>query len=132
MAPNTIRAIRATPPRTPPTMAPVGVDGAAVATGSIEVAAPAAAESVADAVARGASVLTDEVSVEVDDDSDDDEVEVEVETELEDEEDLVDALDDVVFLVDVGLGLIVDMVLLLSRLWVVSAVSTDVCLFVMQ
>ena len=101
-------------------MAPVGVAGAGAATGSVEeVAAPARAGSVVDEVAAGVSVLSDEVSDEADDDDDDDDA-VEVDE------------DDVVFLVDVGLGLTVDISRVLSPLCVVWALMTALVFLVAQ
>jgi hypothetical protein len=95
-------------------MAPVGVAGAGAVTGSAdEVAAPATSGSVVDEVAAGASVLSDEVSDEVSDEADDDDDVVEVDED-----------DEVVFLVDVGLGLTVDISRVLSPLCVIWALMT--------
>jgi hypothetical protein len=100
-------------------MAPVGVAGAGAATGSVEeVAAPATAGSVVDEVAAGASVLSDEVSDEADDDDD-----------PVDEDDVLAEVD---FVVDVGLGLTVDISRVLLPLCVVWALTTALVFFVAQ
>lgn len=131
------RAMRAMPPRIPPTMAPTGVEGESEATGSVEdVVALERSESTVVAEVGGSvteagssDVTSAEVSdvvsdvVSVDDDSE------------------VDAVDD--FLVVVGvevdflvvevvLGATVDMLLLLSRLLVVSASRAEVCFLALQ
>jgi len=131
IAPNMTKAMRAMPPRTPPTMAPTGVDGAVVASGGLEdVAAPARLASVVDEV-TGGTVL--EVVI-TDDDLDVDRVDdLEVEDEVEEERREVDEDEDVFFvvrelvffLVEVLVGLTSVMLLLLSPLAAVWALITD-------
>ena len=120
-APRTMRAMRAIPPMTPPTMAPTGVGAAVVATGGAEeVAAPATAVLVADEVVFGAAEVEDEAPDDVDDDC---------EAELVEDVLLVVVLD---ALVVVEVTLTVDMVLVLSSALVVCALSTPMTLLVPQ
>jgi hypothetical protein len=131
------KAMRAMPPRIPPTMAPTGVEGESEATGSVEeVVALERSESTVVAAVGGSVVAeagSSDVTSAVVSDVVSDVASVDDDSEVAVVDDFLVVVVEVDFLVvEVVLGSTVDMLLLLSRLLVVAASRADVCFLALQ